>query len=202
MRSKTALLSALALVGLIAAPAIARTLADVTLRIHQGCHYDTRLFGARALELSLHTERSLAFDVMFPASDAYTTQNPANQDAWNKVMGISTARIHHNSIRLGWRWLPNENKMELGFYGYLKGQRIMEPLVKVAPGAWTPVEIRMSGPRGLSVEAGGVKYERNEALGFSALFPTPTWILETAYFGGQETAPHDLAIQVRNIVVN
>jgi hypothetical protein len=181
--------------------ALAATLPDTTFLIRAGQHEDSTPGSIAAFCFGTHMDRTLSFQVLFPASAAYVTVDAANQLDWNKVMGITTLLIQRNSIRLGWRWLPPEGKFELGFYGYLKGQRIMQPLVKVLPGAWTDVTLEMHRDR-LVAEAGGVRHEARGNLGLSMFFPTPTWVLKTAYFGGDETAPHDMQVFVRGIRTN
>ena len=178
------------------------SLPDKAFRIKSGQHYDTTFILNRTpgLHLSGHTDRTLTFKARFHADAAYATQIPANQFDWCKLMGISTLRIHHNSIRLGWRYSPSDNKIELGFYGYIQDQRFMEPIGKVDFNQWADVEIHMSNA-GLMVRVGANRVQKNMSLGLSSFFPTATVILDTAYFGGDETAPHDIHIDVKDIGV-
>ena len=88
----------------------------------------------------------------FPAR-AYATQNAANQSDWNKLMGLTTDRIHKNSIRIGWRWNPRTQRVELGFYGYLNGTRFMQMLGDASPGQPIDCELRMTN-QGLFARAG------------------------------------------------
>jgi len=176
------------------------TLRDADFRIRAGDHDDSTSGGLKLFCLGTRLDRSVSFQVLFPASAAYRTSAAANQLDWNKVMGITTLRIHHNSIRLGWRWLPSEDRMELGFYGYIRGRRIDQAIARVRLDEWVDVELRLHRG-GLAVRVGSARYERAESLGLSSIFPTPTWILRTAYFGGDETAPHDMTVRVRSIRV-
>lgn len=176
------------------------TLRDADFRIRRGDHDDSTSGGLKLFCLGTRLDRTVAFQVSFPPSAAYRTGNPANQLDWNKVMGITTPRIHHNSIRLGWRWLPAEDRMELGFYGYIRGRRIDQAIAKVRLDEWVDCEIRLHRG-GLAVRVGSARHERNESLGLSSFFPTPTWVLRTAYFGGDEPAPHDMVVRVRSIRV-
>jgi len=182
--------------------AIAGSLGDFDAKIKKGKHEDTGWpFGTKCINLSVRTDRTVTFRAQFTASCRYRTTSTQNQFDWCKLMGLTTARIHHNSIRLGWRYNPTTDKIDLGFYGYAKGVRHMQELTSIDIGAFADVKIRMHR-NGLMVEANGVKHEVNTALGFSSLFPTPTWVLRTAYFGGDEEAPQDMHINVRNIQVN
>jgi hypothetical protein len=200
-RSKNLFLATLIAFATALAPAEAHaaTLPDATFTINQGKHESgSILSGPRLFCLSTRVDRTVSFKVLFTSTCEYQTQNAANQGDWNKVMGITTLDIHKNSIRLGWRWLPAERKIELGFYGYAKGQRIMQPLTKVNLDEWATVELRMHRG-GLSAVANGTRHEVSQSLGFSSFFPTPTWVLRTAYFGGDETAPHAMTLRVKEI---
>jgi hypothetical protein len=195
------ILVAIALLAGLLAPGVAQAGAksDIDFRIKAGKHGDsTRGSGLRCFQFKTKVDRTLRFQVLFTSGMTYNL-NSADQFDWCKAMGITGINIHKNSIRLGWRWLPSENRMELGFYGYIKKQRISKPLVKVALNTWVNVEMRFHR-NGLRVTAGGVTHEVNQSLGLSRWFPTSTWMLKTAYFGGNQTAPAELKhIRVRGI---
>src|SRR5206468_1203172 len=121
--------------------------------------------------------------VTFPADIAYANATASNQSDWNKLMGITTDRIHKNSIRIGWRWNPRSQRVELGFYGYLDGARVMPMLADVAPAQSIDCELHMTNSA-ISARAGSAVHTESGDLGAS--FPL-TWILHSAYFGGDET---------------
>src|SRR5438309_4238159 len=105
-------------------------------------------------------------------------------------MGITTDRIHLNSIRIGWRYNPKTGRIELGFYGYLHGARAMPMLTEVALGQPIDCELRMTN-NSLTARAGSASHIESGSLGVSLPL---TWVLHSAYFGGDETAPHDLHV--------
>lgn len=190
---------AIALLVVLTPAADAGSMADFTFTIKKDCHNSTNhLFGTVAMNMCVKPDRALSFKVLFPSSTPYATQAPANQWDWNKLMGISTALIHKNSIRLGWRWNPTKNKVDLGYYGYIKGNRTMPEITSVDLNQWVDVRITMTKD-GESVTVNGIKHEVKSPLGFSTFFPTPTWILKTAYFGGDEMAPHEFKIQIKDV---
>lgn len=119
--------------------------------IKRGHHRGDHDFVARP-HLGRHVDRTLRFRATFAADAAYTTSAPSNQQDWNKLMGLSTDRIHKNSIRIGWRWNPSSQRVELGFYGYLDGKRFMQQLTDVAPGQPIDCELHMSN-QGLTAPA-------------------------------------------------
>lgn len=199
LRSARLGVAALALFALAAGLAYAAD--EITFAIPAGKHGDAGGLGLRKPQFKRHVDRTLTFKARFTDSAAYVTALPSNQGDWNKLMGISTNRIHRNSIRLGWRWLPGESLMQLGFYGYIKGERISAALTKVPLNEWVDVSLRLHND-GLTATAGGVSYIKLAGLGLSRVIPTMTWVLQTAYFGGDETAPHGIAVQVKDVAVH
>jgi len=173
---------------------------DVNFRIAKDKH-KSRPNGVRKLKLAKSFSRQLHFQVRFGEDTRYTTSDPNNQADWGKLMGFTTNRIHKNSIRLGWAWNPSAQKVDLGFYGYLDGQRTMERLTSVTPGEWADVSIRFDDG-GQSLSVNGIEKSVRGDLGVAGWVPVSTWLLRTAYFGGDEKAPHTMHIEVRGIVVD
>jgi hypothetical protein len=195
----------LAALGLVV-PGTAQAGDSTTFLIKKGHHDCTSyLLGLRALQVKTKVDRTVSFRGYFPDNATYTTASPGNQSDWNKLMGITTNLIHKNSIRLGWAWRPpsqgdtNSGKMALGFYGYIKGQRISQEITRVPLKTPFTCTLRMHNG-GLSVTVNGIEHKRDLSLGFSNVIPTMTWMLQTAYFGGDEKAPHDINIRVEEIV--
>ena len=56
------------------------------------------------------------------------------------------------------------------------------------------------GNDGVSTEVNGIKVSRPANPGFGGL--SATWVVKTAYFGGQETAPKNLTVMVKDLSVN
>jgi hypothetical protein len=112
-------------------------------------------------------------------------------------MGITAVDIHGNSIRTGWRYEPSTDQIELGFYGYRDGVRISQQLTEVDLEEWVDVTLEFTEDR-YYAEVNG---HAHEVAGPSdpGLFDRTTWVLRTAYFGGDETAPHDIHIDVRDV---
>ena len=128
-RSLLALLAA-ALLWPLAAPA--GSLNDADFVIHKGKHDASgEGFRAHLPKIGKSHSRRVSFQVLFTSSAAYTTPNPANQSDDNKVMGISILRIHEDSIRLGWSWDPQHNKMKLAYYGWVNGMPDRQDLTAV-----------------------------------------------------------------------
>lgn len=155
-------------------------------RIDQGSHSSSN-----TLEW---TRRSvITFDVVFDSTAIYTTNDPINQWDVNKLFGVSDGGLHiKNSARFGWRWV--DGKLELMAFTHLNGLFYFEKITNIdigkqytcylelgddytftCIGGATPVTIRMKRWRNVS----GSRYY---------LWP---------YFGGDETAPHDINIKIK-----
>jgi hypothetical protein len=162
--------------------------------VKSGHHHSNHDFIAKP-HLGHNVNRALSFTATFAGNASYTTQNPGNQSDWNKLMGLSTDRIHKNSIRIGWAWNPSLQRVDLAFYGYLDGRRVSQKLTDVALGQPVNCSLQMTN-NGLTATADGHSYNLAGSLGAS--FPL-TWVLHSVYFGGDETAPHDIQVSVQNI---
>jgi len=164
----------------------------------KGGNHDSDKGGIRSLQLGWNPDRTQRFKATFHRDVPYATKAASNQGDWNKLMGFTTNQIHKNSIRLGWRWRPDLNKVEVGYYGYIQGTRTMLPLTTVALETPIDVEIHL-WKNGELVRAAGASHTEGRSLGLSGFWPTTTWLLETAYFGGDETAPHDVDISITDL---
>jgi hypothetical protein len=134
----------------------------------------------------------LSFQVKFDSTAVYSTKIPENQYDINKLYGFADNNANHQqfSARMGWRWSDGA----LRLFGYVYNNAVVsyEELAPVSIGAEhscsikiTPVsyiftvnEVSKAMPRlSTTVKAKGYK-----------LFP---------YFGGDETAPHDISIWIK-----
>ena len=169
---------------------------SISFSIDEGSH-DGSPRSVGGMETDASFDRSLSFDAFFHADAAYTTESASNQDDWNKLMGLCQADHQDNSIRLGWRYDPVGDAIELGYYGYLNGTRQSHEL-----GAWPlesviPVTLRFTST-GSTATADGVSASEVGAVDTSGTGAV-TFEMRTVYFGGDETAPHDIHVDVRNI---
>ncbi|MFC5270164.1 hypothetical protein [Adhaeribacter terreus] len=137
--------------------------------------------------------KKMSFSVLFDSSAVYKTFDPVNQFDINKLYGLSDCNSahHSNSARMGWCWV--NNRLEIHAYGYKNGMRNSEFITAIPIGKPVDMSIEMNDstyllkvgekfaelPRGCSGEGTGYK-----------LFP---------YFGGDETAPHDIVVKVKDL---
>ena len=142
-------------------------------------------------KFSATTYSELKFVAKFDSSAIYTTTDPGNQYDINKLYGFSDNGTTHQqfSARFGWRW--SDNALRLFGYVYNNGVRDSKELGTVRIGAENNCAIR--------VTAGSYVFTLNgttdslprasagaKAIGYK-LYP---------YFGGNETAPHDVYIWI------
>lgn len=137
----------------------------------------------------------IRFVVKFDSSAVYETSDSANQCDINKLYGFTDccSSIHENSARFGWRWYNNH--LELHAYCYNNGSVSKHFLNNANIGEEISCLLKISGdkyifqvnnlktvvvPRGCSCDS-ITKFK---------CFP---------YFGGTETAPHDITIKIKDL---
>ena len=143
-------------------------------------------------------DRFLSFQVRFQSDCDYISEDPVNQHDWNKLMGLSTINVHDDSVRLGWRYEPATDEIELGLYAYRDGERIYDEVASIPLETWADVTLILSESE-ISVEVDGAVSSVTGRGSGTGLFNGTTWVLRTAYFGGDEKAPQDVHIDVRDI---
>lgn len=141
----------------------------------------------------LDTITEMKFVVKFDSSAIYSTINPINQYDVNKLYGFSDNNTFHhiNSARIGWCWLHNE----LQLYGYIYNDsiRTFQYITSIPINAEISCSIKIDGNAYLfRVQDTSIVMPRISTIakGYQ-LFP---------YFGGDEVAPHDIRIWIKNIL--
>ena len=155
--------------------------------IPAGAHYTTES-GFKPMQGDV-----LRFNATFDQSAIYTTQDPANQGDINKLYGMSDCNSTHqvNSARFGWRWYKDQ--LEIWAYTYADSERKFQFITTVEINTKNTFEIEFANevyifrvnntsielPRACEGKANGYK-----------LYP---------YFGGDEVAPHEIAIDIEDL---
>lgn len=140
------------------------------------------------------TASSLRFQALFDSSCVYKSKVPENQGDINKLYGFSDCSSQHqsNSARFGWNW--REGALRIYAYIYVNGTRQEKELgtAELNEPASFRIDLRDNSyvftyqgietvmPRHCSGGV-GIAYK---------LLP---------YFGGDEPAPHDMQIKIRNL---
>jgi hypothetical protein len=136
----------------------------------------------------------MKFTVRFDNSAIYQTINPGNQADINKLYGFSdNDQEHHiNSARIGWRWYNNQ--LQLLAYVYNNSIQSDRMIVSVPLNQDINASIKVEGSTYIfNVNGTVVTMPRASttpgAVGYQ-LYP---------YFGGDEVAPQNIKILIKNI---
>ena len=136
----------------------------------------------------------LTYDVIFDETAIYETVDPVNQADINKLFGFADCSDHHhtNSARFGWRWY--EGNLEIHTYTYANEVRSSQFLTNVELNKSYQYYIELYDDHytfWIKDLTDKVSIERGNTCDkgiYYLLFP---------YFGGDETAPHDITIHMR-----
>jgi hypothetical protein len=158
---------------------------DINYLIRQGQHYADQ----NGFQTVSYTQQSLT--VKFDSSAVYQTTDAVNQEDINKLYGFSDNNSEHQqySARFGWNWA--RDSLRLYAYVYNNGERVSAEIGPVAVGADHHCSISVAGSTYIfTVDDMTVRVPRAsttpEGSGYR-LYP---------YFGGDETAPHDIHINI------
>jgi hypothetical protein len=136
----------------------------------------------------------LAFKVRFDSSAVYKTRKAENQDDINKLFGFSDNNATHQqfSARFGWRW--SDNALRLFAYNYNNGNRSFKEVATIEIGRIYTCSITIAGSEYIfAVNGVETRMPRESTTAMAEgyqLYP---------YFGGDETAPHDIFIWIEKL---
>ncbi len=136
----------------------------------------------------------LKFMVKFDSSAIYKTVDPDNQGDINKLYGFSDNNtMHHQfSARFGWRWKNNE--LQVFGYIYNNGAMSFLQIGTVRIGEENNCSIKVAGDKYIfTLNESTIEMPRasntSTAIGYK-LYP---------FFGGDEMAPHDVHIWIKEL---
>jgi hypothetical protein len=137
---------------------------------------------------------SFAFLVRFDSSAVYKSTAAANQYDINKLYGFSdnSSEHHQYSARFGWRW--SDGSLRLFAYVYNAGQVTSEAL--------GPVPIGPAVRCRIEVDGAVYRFYCNEwqkTLPRKSKTANGKGYLLYPYFGGNETALHDVRIWIKDL---
>jgi hypothetical protein len=147
----------------------------------------------------------MGYAVTFPDSCRYIFPYPVgssqkeglnpDQKDWNKLFGFCFGlNRHRNSVRIGWRYNPIVEQIELGMYSYRDGVRNMSEIGSVPIGTpiWVYVDVRDWDEK--TVLATIQLNDQKKAQTFLSKSSAIRFRLKP-YFGGQEKAPKPIIIE-------
>ncbi len=165
----------------------AEELTYTTYFIPAGSHYCT-ISTLKSVKTS-----EMKFAVKFDSSAIYTTKDPLNQSDINKLYGFSEGfNNQYNSARFGWSWY--NKKLNIFAYVYKRGVRAQKRITSVAIGREHTFSIKVSGASYIFTING---ISATMARGLSTA--TASGYQQYPYFGGDEVAPHNVTILIRNL---
>ncbi|WP_086596533.1 hypothetical protein [Hymenobacter crusticola] len=160
----------------------------ITYLIKAGSHETTNPF-------KLLRKSQVRFVVTFDSSAVYRSKDTDNQADINKLYGMSDFNTFHqtNSARFGWRWY--NNRLELMAYSYKNGVNSSDFITALELNKPYTCTLTLSDQKYIyQVEGQTTSVEQSRrgsgiASGYQ-LYP---------YFGGDETAPHDVRIKIQEL---
>ncbi|KQS26769.1 hypothetical protein [Dyadobacter sp. Leaf189] len=140
------------------------------------------------------TSSSMHFQAIFDSSCVYQNAVPENQNDINKLYGFSDCSSGHqnNSARFGWNW--REGALRIYAYVYVNGVRQEKELGTAELNELTSFRLA-AGDKSYIFTFRGVETTMprhcDGGVGIAyKLLP---------YFGGDEAAPQDISIKIRNL---
>lgn len=137
----------------------------------------------------------LTFLVRFDSTAIYQSVKGENQYDINKLYGFSDNNaLHHNySARFGWGW--NQGALRLYGYVYNEGKPSAKELTAVPIGK----EVRCAIKVTMNTYAFYINDQLAATLDRKANTPKASGYLLYPYFGGDEVAPHDVNIWIKEL---
>ncbi|WP_207491536.1 hypothetical protein [Aridibaculum aurantiacum] len=136
----------------------------------------------------------MKFIVRFDSSAIYQTADTSNQWDVNKLYGFADNNGHHSnfSARFGWRWKDNE--LHLFSYIYNNGVRSDNDIGRIEIGKEHHCSIRVaSGQYIFTLNGNSSSWPR------ASTTPTAQGYKLYPFFGGDEVAPHDIRIWIKEL---
>ena len=134
----------------------------------------------------------LNFIVKFDTSAIYQTQTKENQYDINKLYGFSDNNGEHHqfSARFGWRW--SDAALRLFAYVYNEGKMTSKELATIPIGAETFCSIKADSSNYIFTVN-----DKTETMPRLSKTPTAKGYMLYPYFGGDETAPHEVRVWIK-----
>ena len=167
---------------------------ETQYQIPQGQHESRVVGGFFGDKMRTLKNDYMSFTARFDETARYDLQNN-DQDDINKLMGFADANsLHHdNSIRFGWRYSIPKDAIEIFGYAYQDGVLNFEYITDIAIHETAEFKIQLTEQSYVLQVKGETTLEmermvRNTVGVYYLLFP---------YFGGNEPAPHDVNIFIK-----
>lgn len=139
------------------------------------------------------SKTELNFRVIFDSSAIYTTIDSNNQEDVNKLYGFSDCNTQHhdNSARFGWRW--SNNALRLFAYCYKSGNLAIKEMGEVEIGKEHVCNIRIDNDKYIFT----LNHNKMDTMERGCTDPKSKKYMLFPFFGGDEMAPHDITIRIK-----
>jgi hypothetical protein len=156
--------------------------------IPQGAHYATDNSYQQVLMQQLN------FVVKFDSSAIYQSIDPNNQEDINKLYGFSDNSMNHQqySARFGWNW--TRGALRLYAYTYNNSLVSSQEITAIQIGQEYNCSITVSNDKYIFL-VNSIQVEMNR----SSTTPQASGYKLYPYFGGNETAPHEVDIWIKEV---
>lgn len=136
---------------------------------------------------------NLQFQVIFDSTAIYETSDPVNQWDVNKLYGTSDCGDRHqeSSIRIGWRWL--NDSLELHWFRHDQDFEFQK-IKCVELNQIIDCSIQFNNSEYI-INIDDISVTIDRPCSRSSNRKYYLW----PYFGGDETAPHDIKIRIKNL---
>jgi hypothetical protein len=162
--------------------------------IKRGDHYTQTNFLARLLP---YTKNTLTFSVIFGRGSDYSIVGDNKFDI-NKLYGIGTSLKgpKHNSVRVGWRWSEFDQHIQLFLYVRDKGRIFTEYMGGVRLGEQVTFTLSFKDRAELTWDKNNY---RKASIPLSDKPLLPIYYRLFPYFGGDQKAPNDIKILIKEL---
>ncbi len=162
--------------------------------------------------------RNLTFDIKFDDNCKYVltnTLNSSQQTRKQKVVNLSTDEWGKNSLRIGWCWNPDIEKIQLAFYSHINhdddhpfGREFQLLNKNINTNQWVHVEMAIA-KKGMfmSIDGQSILVSRN-IYSWCPSSGESTFARANSYFEYKDSdnesqgAPHEMTFQVKNAVLD
>lgn len=145
----------------------------------------------------LISPREVSATVTFDSSCIYDLQS-VDQNDWNKVIGLGFVGSKNQSLgsaphqvdgaRVGWRWNPETQKIDLACYAYVDGQRTAFKVgeTSINQPVYLSIKIDYNKKEYRVMEGEPIRFTHNKKFAYKT----------GLYFGGNRPAPHAIRVKI------
>lgn len=167
------------------------------MKIKSGHHYPTPFIFPK-----LYSKNNLEINTTVSFDDTAKYDIGKDQTDINKLLGFGYNLHHLNSDRIGWRYVPSKDKIELLLYSYNRKERVKKHICYVDINEEISINFYVEFKKGFRYVYS--KITTNEKIYYTkAKFHKPIIVLLyglSLYFGGNIAAPHDINVYLKKLI--